>query len=452
MSQTIATPDQATRERRGREPRRFQPRLSISHHQDLHTLIRNIRDADFDARLSQIRSCIDVAESWNARLRQIGAKSKDLQHNINYVACLRVLRDLFLQGWTPGLDEDGVFVLPPDFAAVGDDASEAKSEIRNSFQFAVADQLLSPSVSTFIKNMERRGIAALYADGPELSQRLKSGAEVAVIPVLQLVHSSTERDPDTGIRLQDIWRYSRLQWSIPYQPTPGRNLHYLIRDAAAPNRPIIGIAALGNAILGLNQRDDALGWSLRSLRQRLTGASHDEQSHLAQHLLARLQAEFARIYKEDLNIDLTDVGKTLAGLAIVEADASASRQAILAASGNDRTDDYQLTRDAHTLVEQGRAAEVNWVAVATTDLYRRKRAANLAETVRALGVFDQYDISDRPENLVAMLDSGQGSKAVELVLRRIKQQAIAENVMEIITCGAVAPYQQLLGGGSWSRC
>ena len=32
------------------------------------------------------------------------------------------------------------------------------------------------------------------------------------------------------------------------------------------------------------------------------------------------------------------------------------------------------------------------------------------------------------------------------MLRRIKQQAIAENVMEIITCGAVSPYQQLLGG------
>ena len=58
----------------------------------------------------------------------------------------------------------------------------------------------------------------------------------------------------TGIRLQDIWRYSRLQWSIPYQPTPGRNLHYLIRDEAGSNRPIIGVAALGNAILGLNQR------------------------------------------------------------------------------------------------------------------------------------------------------------------------------------------------------
>ena len=50
-----------------------------------------------------------------------------------------------------------------------------------------------------------------------------------------------------------------LQWSIPYQTTPGRNMHYLVRDEAGPNRPIIGIAALGNAILGLAQRDDALG-------------------------------------------------------------------------------------------------------------------------------------------------------------------------------------------------
>lgn len=451
VSRTSTVPEQPVRERRGGEPRRFQPRLSISHHQDLQTLIRNIRDADFDVRLREIRSCIDLAESWNARLRQIGAQSKDLQHSINYVACLRVLRDLFLQGWVPGIDEDGVFVLPPDFAAIGEDASEAKAEIRSSFQFAVADQLLSPSVSAFIKKMERRGIATLYADGPDLSQRLKQsdasqGEEGGVVPVLQLVQSPTERDPETGIRLQDVWRYSRLQWSIPYQPTPGRNLHYLIRDDAAPNRPIIGIAALGNAILGLNQRDDALGWSLRSIKQRLVGASQDEQARLGVHLLDRLEAEYARIYKNDLEIDLTNVEKTLALLASAEADAGASRQTVLTASGNDRTDDYQRTRDAHTLVEQGRAGEVDWVAVAKTDLYRKKRAANLMDTVRALGVFNEFAIRDQPENLLLMLSSEAGSRAVELVLRRIKQQAIAENVMEIITCGAVAPYQQILGG------
>ncbi len=51
---------------------------------------------------------------------------------------------------------------------------------------------------------------------------------------------------------------------------------------------------------------------------------------------------------------------------------------------------------------------------------------------------------DTPKRELLWTDDGR--RAVELVLRRIKQQAIAENVMEIITCGAVSPYQQLLGG------
>ena len=51
-----------------------------------------------------------------------------------------------------------------------------------------------------------------------------------------------------------------------------------------------------------------------------------------------------------------------------------------------------------------------------------------------------------PRKIRELLWTEDGRRAVEIVLRRIKQQAIAENVMEIITCGAVAPYQQVLGG------
>ncbi len=145
-------------------------------------------------------------------------------------------------------------MLPPVVNPAGEDPSDTKTELRDSFKFALADQLLSTSVATFIRQMERQGIAALFADGPALADRLEvagrnGDASQAVQPTLELVELDA-RDQATGIRLQDVWRYARLQWSIPYQQTPGRNLHYLVRDAAAPGRPVIGIAALGNAILG----------------------------------------------------------------------------------------------------------------------------------------------------------------------------------------------------------
>lgn len=270
------------------EPRRFRPRLSLGYHQDLYALVAQLRDRDTDDRVLRVRRAIDAAEARRVQLRQFGVDDDDMQPTVYYIATLRLLRDLILQGWVPDSDDDGIYILPPMLTPGGEDPSEAKSDLRNSFRFAVADQLLSPSVADFIAKMERHDVGSLFADGPELASRIQKARnmgtpEAAIRPVLELVIADS-RDEATGLRLQDVWRYARLQWSIPYQTTPGRNMHYLVRDEAGPNRPIIGIAALGNAILGLAQRDDALGWSVHSLARRLDSSSPAEQRKIVRHL------------------------------------------------------------------------------------------------------------------------------------------------------------------------
>jgi Domain of unknown function (DUF4338) len=446
--------DDAASMRRGLEPRRFRPRLSVGYHQDLQSLVGELQSCDFDGRIRILRSAIDAAEAWRLQLRDYGVGPDDLRPTITYLATLRVLRDLSLQGWTAGLDDDGIFVLPPSLATAGEDPSEAKTELRNSFRFALADQLLSPSVAAFVRKMERHGIAAIFAEGPELASRIERdaapsssepGAESGIRPVLELVEPDA-RDMATGIRLQDIWRYSRLQWSIPYQSTPGRNLHYLIRDDAGPNRPIIGIAALGNAILGLNQRDDALGWSVRALRRRLDGATDSERRRIARHLVAFARNEVASVYAEDLGLADLAARDAMRHLQRIEAEAAAARKSALRGAGDQRTPEYEVIREAHNRVEAGEAEAVDWVAIAQTHLYRRKRAGTLAQTLRAIAAFEEAGLDEDPLALSDLLSTEDGQRAVEIVLRKIKQQAIAENVMEIITCGAVAPYQQLLGG------
>lgn len=437
-------------EKKGLEPRRFRPRLNFGYHQDIQALVQDLAGRDFAERIRRIRSCIDTAEASRMQLRDLGVGADDLQPTIVYLASLRVLRDLTLQGWSPGTDDDGIYVLPPALAPPGEDPSEAKSDLRNSFRFILADQLLSPSVATFVRRMEQQGIAAVFADGPDLARRIEeaqkaSAIDTAIRPVLELV-TAEARDPATGIRLQDIWRYSRLQWSIPYQSTPGRNLHYLIRDEAGQNRPIIGVAALGNAILGLNQRDDALGWSVRSLAKRLDGASAAEQRKIAKHLVAFARDEVARIYAADFKLKKLEPEQAIHYLEEIEAQADTARKAALHAAGDERTAEYELIREAHNRVEAGQADEVEWVKVARTQLYRRKRAANLADSLRAVAVFEAASLDDEPLALRELLWTDHGRRAVEIVMRRIKQQAIAENVMEIITCGAVTPYQQVLGG------
>lgn len=432
------------------EPRRFRPRVSLGYHQALVALVHDLQGRDFAGTVECIRASIDTAESHRLQLGGFGVGADDLQPTVFYVATLRLLRDLVLQGWTVGADDEGIYILPPLLTAAGSDPSDTKSALRDSFKFALADQLLSDSVAAFIARMERQGVAALFADGPELADRLASIGEdgkisAAIRPVLQPV-SVDQRDPESGLKLQDIWRYARLQWSIPYQQTPGRNIHYLIRDEAGPGSPVIGISALGNAILGLSQRDDALGWSSASLARRFQSATSDERRKLARHLVEVMRSERERIYSADLGIRGLRPETAVARLLDTERTAGASRRADLGHAGDARTAEYKLIRDAHDLVEQGRADDVDWTAIARTQLYRRKRAANLADTLRTLAVFDDAGIYDHPAKLLDLMQTEDGHRAVETTMRRIKQRAIAENVMEIITCGSVAPYNQILGG------
>ena len=444
-----AQTSQAKRRNPGLEPRRFRPQLTLGYYQALQALVQDLEGQSHEESIRRVRSSIDVGEARKVQLQGMAVDDERLQPTVVYLATLRVLRDLISQGWMPGCDDNGIYILPPDLSADSDDPSEIKSEVRNSFRFAVADQLLSPSVASFIRRMERNGIGQLFADGPELAGRVarmaEDGADPGILPVLELV-TPEARDPFTRIKLQDVWRYTRLQWSIPYQQTPGRNVHYLIRDAAGPNRPVIGIAALGNAILGLSKRDDALGWSVQSLAKRLDASTDEDKRRIAGHLVEFMRSELSRVYADDFELSGMSMHDKVRYLEQAEAEAASARRADLQQAGDERTAEYWLTRRAHELTESGQAEEADWPAIARTQLYRRKRAASLADTYRTLSVFADADVEHDPRRLAELLETEQGRRAVETVLRRIKQQALTENVMELITCGAVAPYNQLLGG------
>ena len=51
-----------------------------------------------------------------------------------------------------------------------------------------------------------------------------------------------------------------------------------------------------------------------------------------------------------------------------------------------------------------------------------------------------------PDALLRLGHDLQRKVALETALRLIKQRAVAENLMEVITCGAVPPYGEILGG------
>ncbi len=186
-------------------------------------------------------------------------------------AAALVLRDVISSGWQTLASGGWLYVRP------GAPGKLSKDSARRQLEFGRDDQLAETSHRKFIIALERPGrtsgvrpVTDLIADGRALLADLQAAAalegpareealERACQPYLQLV-TSEARCEHSGLRLMDVWRYFRHTWATRYRSTPGRNLFYLIRDAARPNHPVMGITALGNAVMQLGPRDDAIGW------------------------------------------------------------------------------------------------------------------------------------------------------------------------------------------------
>jgi hypothetical protein len=432
------------------EVRRFCPALNAGYQQQLIEVVSSLADLRSGETLEPIERAIDAANLRQTLLAGEGIPSEVLLPTAAYATALRLLRDLVRQGWHADVDDEGVYLLPPEAAVAGTDPSRTKQAVRRSFDFARQAQLADAATARFIRAMERRGIRQLFESGADLAVRLeeaqrRGSIEEVIRPALEEV-SPTAVDETTGIRLQDIWRYARHLWSIPYQSTPGRNMYYLVRDDATPARPIIGIAALGNAVLGLAQRDEALGWSVNSLRQRLEKGDPRIRVTIAHRLVDTLRGAIQDVYHADFFAEVPFTEEAIQHLRHTEQEAAERRQRALEAARDERIPEYHFIREAHAALEAADFDSVDWVALAMTDLYTKKRAGLLATLIHAVMVLESHDVTRRSEALLDLLGREEGRRAADVAIRQIKVRAIAENVMEVITCGAVAPYGVVLGG------
>ena len=427
--------------------RRFRPSLALGHQEEIRTLGARLAVAPFDQGADIVHVMIAQAEERLAVLADSGLSRLDAVPTLRYVATLKILRDLLIQGWSVRLDDEGIMLDAPGYKGSRfDDPEPRKEALRKSFAFARDAQLSEPSTRGFIAAMERRGISRVFASGDELANRLIADGELGIQPELELIEPGA-RDPTTGLLLQEIWRYARHFWSIPYQSTPGRNMFYLVRDCAVDARPVMGIAALGNPILGLNQRDHFFGWSISSLDKRLRTLDPGQQQSLAGHFLKVLRAGLDETYHDDLlpNGLPDDWREAVVELERIEQQSAARRLSNLANHDNDRDSEYRLIRDAQTAMGKG-SPDVDWSSLSKTSLYVRKRAGILADLLKAYGILTELGFSDAGGSIAAAISTEDGVRAIEIALRRIKQGAIASNVMELITCGALPPYNDVLGG------
>jgi hypothetical protein len=249
-------------------------------------LARSLAHARQRNHESDLRTLLDEEVRW-ARTRY-----PDEGQVSAYEAAARVLLDLVRLGWQVREEGYGVELVterPRLGRLTPEQILAEKSRTRDLFQPIVQAQLSQPAVSELARCLEnpparsgKKPVGRLVADGGELHARLlvarrnPDGSDdplaTAIRPYLQWV-TPDGVDKFTGHSLREIWRYFRYSWSMPQFSTPGRQLLYLVRDAAHPCHAVMGIVGLNNGALQMGEdREYYLGWSFRALRERLHAA------------------------------------------------------------------------------------------------------------------------------------------------------------------------------------
>lgn len=363
---------------------------------------------------------------------------------------------------------------------------------RRGVRASVRDLFLDPDV------LADEVAAVRAAPEPE-----RAGLAAALIdPYVQLCEAG-DRDEHTGLRLLDVWRYARMTWSIPHASVPGRRMHVLVRDASRPSHPVVAIGALASSAVQISVRDRAVGWSPLALAANDTIASLLRRRALGH--VAELIASGAP-WRVD---DWVDTDHELPGLSpekaakqadpvLGEGDSDPDDDAILSARLRLLRAEFGLepavvvdhlmgviearVRALYTddlLVDPElsnhkfgqpkprtleRLAEIrDHLALAsrvldaptTDDLerdaqsprYKRKRVVELHKLLKARRLIQSARRGRSPADAARWLLSRSSRRlALKTALREVKKNNVAASIMDVTTCGALPPYNQLLGG------
>jgi len=213
----------------------------------------------------------------------------------------------------------------------------------------------------------------------------------------------------------------------------------LVRDAAAPNHPIIGIAALGSAVVQNTARDRWIGWEPDVLIPQIVEGKTLE---FAKWLVSTLDRAFQTTFVDDF---LADRDISYSDLRQPSEEAIARLESISRLSREQHHRGLPLDHKRNARI--GVVSDEYWRAEAASDLFKSKRAALLATLMRAKRVFATGPLNHRPEDTVReLLKSATGKQILGSLIRKAKSETVGISIADITVCGAIAPYNHLLGG------
>ncbi len=410
---------------------------------------------------------------------------------IRYLAALEVLLDLIEINYDIRKNSE-LHVVRPDPDRYKDDPEEFKKQERAILQKERRAQFREESVREFVRKMERdtrvntnggRSVLELITDGEELYQDLaplqnQNQEEVAedlkdvVQPYIQKVETGEKCD-HTELDLMDIWRYFRYTWLTPYNTVPGRNINFLIRNAAKPKDPVMGIATLASPMMNLSVRDNYIGWTIDAVENKLQRKKrvHEYEEQLPEEkrtpdkktrtVTNTEWLETEEEYEERVSEFCSDIREAL-------------EDAINDAISNIRHDDFaeehpelseesfvnpdervieileEIEKEAEQTIENGEDENPEkmetWEERSETALFRKKRGRALQKLLRDRKYFQEHSDEDDVEFIRTGLNNDSGRRAIKTALKEIKKERVGAGMMNIMVCGAIPPYNRILGG------
>lgn len=381
------------------------------------------------------------------------ARKTELDEELHLISVMSVVIDLIGQGWS-------ILSVDPE-VRLGfrrqDSLDLDKERTRRSHLLDRDTQLSEPSVVQFIKSMEKRrltprgwhSIFSVMRDGELLASELGKvleadsfpetgdGLEPCISPYLQFVTPDAICE-HTGLRLNDIWRYFRHTWVNSYRSIPGRSMMVLVRDAAGPNHPVIGIAALGSSVVQSSVRDQWIGWDLKGTCARL------------ELMRPKKAIGWVLTWSNKLLRDIYVADFVRDGV-ITRAQIRRPDTAVLARLEKESLRAIKQHRLYPLSAKENEGTMLNarqWRERAENPLFRSKRAKQLAKLLRIRLMLLVSGVTEgtSPKRWQELLNTSAFRTTVGQLIRAVKGERVGINMMDITVCGAIAPYNHLLGG------
>lgn len=414
--------------------------------------------------LSKISALSDVENLVAEEIRWVTEEFKinPRQRSI-YRASWLLLRDLIRVGWDYRWNLGTLEVAPPSGiqeVTGNQELKRVKALLRDAMGEVRRERIAE--AREFILRMEKpspNGVAcvpitALIADAQSLAEDMRriqglpdedsklNALRQSIKPYLQLVNEN-ERCSQTGHKLSDIWRYFRFTWATPSESTPGRSMQYLIRDAARPHHPVMGLASLGNMPLRIESRDYEFGWTPEAFRDQISKCSDEESLKASfQSLITNIETAIKDISLEGLCTaeECSNPNqRVLQRLSEIAIRSAAEREVALREWWNREEDEENEIIERSDLGNISKAAE--------EALYKRKRAEQLYRLLSARKNLQELLLNeDLSNSWRQFVESESGNSSIRAALIASKSRHIGTSMLELNICGAIPPYNELLAG------